>query len=71
MCIWFRFMNILLQYSFRNTKVEGEVEFVQNIVKSLRSTRSDYLLTGKDKAEGKIMLFYAHMCNILYIFNHL
>lgn len=38
-------------YSFRNTKVEGEVEFVQNIVKSLRSTRSDYLLTGKDKAE--------------------
>lgn len=55
-------MNILLQYTFRNTKVEGEVEFVQNIVKSLRSTRSDYLLTGKDKAEGKIMLSYARTC---------
>lgn len=55
-------MNILLQYSFRNTKVEGEVEFVQNIVKSLRSTRSDYLLTGRDKAEGKIMLSYAQTC---------
>ena len=30
------------------------MEFVQNIVKSLRSTRSDYLLTGKDKAAGNV-----------------
>lgn len=55
-------MKLLLQCSFRNTKVEGEVEFVQNIVKSLRSTRSDYLLTGKDKAEGKKLFSYACTC---------
>ncbi|KAK3579108.1 hypothetical protein CHS0354_022128 [Potamilus streckersoni] len=39
------------QYPWRNIELESDVEFVQNVVKSIRSVRSDYNLTPKMKAD--------------------
>lgn len=47
----------LLQYPWRNTVIEGEVEFVQKIVHLIRSARSDYSLLNKTKTEGQSIIF--------------
>ncbi|OWF42659.1 valine--tRNA ligase-like [Mizuhopecten yessoensis] len=38
-------------YQDRNSGLEKEVDFVQNVIKSVRSMRSDYNLTNKNKAD--------------------
>ena len=42
----------LFQYPWRDQKLEVEVEFAQNVVKSIRSIRGDYNLTTKMRPEG-------------------
>jgi valyl-tRNA synthetase len=44
----------LLQCPWRNTEVESEVEFVQKIIHTVRSARSDYNLPNKAKTEGTV-----------------
>jgi len=44
---------LYIQYTYRNQDLEKDVEFVQNVIKSIRSMRSDYNLTTKNKADGK------------------
>ena len=45
------------QYPFRDQKVEAEVELVQKIVATVRSTRSDYNLPNKTKTELHLRTF--------------
>ena len=49
----------LFQYPWRDQKLEEEVEFAQNVVKSIRSIRGDYNLTTKMKPEGMGLKFIA------------
>jgi valyl-tRNA synthetase len=42
----------LFQCPWRNTEIESEVEFVQKIIHTVRSARSDYNLPNKAKTEG-------------------
>jgi valyl-tRNA synthetase len=44
----------LLQCPWRNTELESEVEFVQKIIHTVRSARSDYNLPNKAKTEGTV-----------------
>ena len=39
------------EFPFKNAEVESEVEFVQKIVSTVRSTRSDYNLPNKTKTD--------------------
>jgi valyl-tRNA synthetase len=44
----------VLQCPWRNTEVESEVEFLQKIIHTVRSARSDYNLPNKAKTEGMV-----------------
>lgn len=44
------------EYSWRNEKIDAEVDLVQKIAKAIRSARSDYNLPNKTKTEGKRQL---------------
>ena len=45
------------KYPYRDHKVEAEVELVQKIVATVRSTRSDYNLPNKTKTELHLRTF--------------
>ena len=44
------------QYPYRNEGLESEVNFASDIVKTVRSLRSDYDLTNKNKADCKLKI---------------
>jgi valyl-tRNA synthetase len=45
------------QYPYRDEKVEAEVELMQKVVSTVRSTRSDYNLPNKTKTELHLRVF--------------
>ena len=45
------------EYSYRDEKVESQVEFLQKIVATVRSTRSDYNLPNKTKTDLYLSVF--------------
>ena len=50
------------EYPYRDEKVEAEVELVQKIVATVRSTRSDYNLPNKTKTELHLRSFGDARC---------
>lgn len=42
-----------MQLPCRDTKLESEVEFAQNVIKTIRSIRADYMLVPKVKVDGE------------------
>ncbi|KAL3869903.1 hypothetical protein ACJMK2_042527 [Sinanodonta woodiana] len=53
------------QYPWHNIELENDVEFVQNVVKSIRSIRSDYNLTPKMKADVYLKCLDEETANVL------
>ncbi len=45
------------EYPYRNEKIEAEVELMQKVVATVRSTRSDYNLPNKSKTELHLKVF--------------
>ena len=43
---------IILQYSWRNEEIEKDVDFVNKVIKNIRSTRATYNLPNKIKTEA-------------------
>lgn len=42
---------------WKNADIEGEVDFIQKVAKSIRSARSDYNLPNKTKTEGIYIIY--------------
>ena len=47
----------MFQYAYRNQKLEDDVDFIQNIVKAVRSVRGVYNITNKIKPDCKYTWF--------------
>ncbi len=47
---------LMLQYPYKDEELELEMAFVLDIVKTVRSLRSDYGLTAKNKADRKLLV---------------
>lgn len=56
-------------YCFIDTKTEDEVEFVQKVVKCIRSARSDYNIPNKNKSIGNSSFLHNRFCKkpLLYL----
>ncbi|KAL4237118.1 Valine--tRNA ligase [Mactra antiquata] len=52
-------------YPWRNAKLEEEVDFVQNIVKAVRSVRGDYNITNKMKPELYVLCSDEETANLV------
>lgn len=54
--LFFFFLSLSIavgQFPFRDASLEADVEFAQNVIKTIRSIRADYMLTPKMKIEGE------------------
>uniref|UniRef100_A0A6P7G8H9 valine--tRNA ligase n=1 Tax=Diabrotica virgifera virgifera TaxID=50390 RepID=A0A6P7G8H9_DIAVI len=59
-------------YRWKNEDIEDEVDFVQRVVKSIRSIRGDYNLQNKTKTEGNnicifFMFFSSKRCSLFFL----
>lgn len=52
---------------WKNDVIEGEVEFVQKVARSIRSARSDYNLPNKTKTEGNHRFTYDIIISLFVI----
>ena len=48
-----------MQFPFRDASLEASVEFAQNVIKTMRSIRADYMLVPKMKIESE---FFTSLC---------
>ncbi|KAJ8299984.1 hypothetical protein KUTeg_021503 [Tegillarca granosa] len=58
-------------YTYRDESLENDVKFVQTVIKSIRSTRSDYNLTAKNKADVYLKCTSAETANLLQVYHDL
>lgn len=54
-------------YKWRDTDIENEVDFMQKVVHSIRSARSDYNLPSKTKTEGEYYFYYKMLRSIIFL----
>ena len=52
---------VLVQFQFRDSGLETDVEFAQNVIKTIRSIRADYMLVPKMKIESESL----PLCSVL------